>query len=501
MSINGVTNRDLYILAGGATGAAINRASNAEEAKQYMLYAGGMMALPTALKIGKAAVWDLPQWVIQNRGNYAPALQNTWNNTIGLTNAYAVNRNALKGNFWNTVGTTATRTQINALNVPQFDLKSLQRQQRHLNRVNHVLQPKVTDSFLTKTTKTARRAYNNFAMTGNTNNLVKADIYKDVNRLVAESKNLSGTALTQKSKEIEKALVEAKVNVNKAKANGQIVSKTYAGKAASWVKTKTGLRTVENKVLEATLSNNPVTRTLAKGAKAGGGMAVISLALETPNVVKTYKTLGGKKGTKQLGKSLVKVGAETAGYVVGAKLGAKLGATIGTFIGGPVGTAIGGTIGSIIGVGCGLLGSWLGGKAARTVVGKDELEIAKENETRELALAAQNNQELQIQLAQAAREKLEAGEVASEEDATSIMNSYNKLADAITSQTSSATISQTNTSQNFTTGYQRVQGGGLQALNALASNNYSLYNPFSFNSCMNNPFMSNPYMNNFSYVA
>ena len=49
----GVTSRDLYILSAAATGAAINRASTAEELKNYMLFGGAAMALPVGIKAGK----------------------------------------------------------------------------------------------------------------------------------------------------------------------------------------------------------------------------------------------------------------------------------------------------------------------------------------------------------------------------------------------------------------------------------------------------------------
>ena len=57
----GVSSRDLYILSAAATGAAINRASSAEELKSYMLWGGGIMAAPVAWKMGKGIIWYFPK--------------------------------------------------------------------------------------------------------------------------------------------------------------------------------------------------------------------------------------------------------------------------------------------------------------------------------------------------------------------------------------------------------------------------------------------------------
>ena len=165
------------------------------------------MALPTAFRAGKAVIWDLPKWGIQNYGNYKPALQNVYNNTIGQTNIFAQNRQALKGNFWNTVNNTYLQGELKKTSVPDFD---------------------------TSTPQGAK----------------KAEIYKDVKKLTNEAKNLKGKELAAKIDEIKIAQTKAKIAENQAKAAGEITRNSAAGKAASWVKTKTGVRALENKVLE-----------------------------------------------------------------------------------------------------------------------------------------------------------------------------------------------------------------------------------------------------------
>ena len=486
--VNGVQIKDLQNLAYAATGAAINRTNSTEELVQFLGFGGAVMALPTALKAGKGLVWDLPKWGYQNWGNYRPALNNVWQNSMGQTNLYSANRAALKGNFWSTVNNQSLKTQLRGLNLPTF-----------------------------------------------ANGSNEAHIYRDVNKLVKEieTNNLKGKDLAKQIEKIKTANTKAKIELNKAKAANQVRSKTKIGKAASWVKTKSGVRALENKVLEGTLSSNKAVRTIAKGAKAGGGMFVISAAIEAPNVVKTYKELGAGKGTKQLAKSTAVVAAETVGYVAGAKVGgvagAKIGATIGTCIGGPVGTAIGGAVGTIIGVGCGLLGCWLAGKGARAVVGKDELTLAKEQQAEELAQEAKNDTEKQVALALAAKENLETGNVSSEEDANDIIESFNNVVTKIEENSYQTTEPQDQSGYYFgkTTQRNYSTDAGLQALFNLANNNISgaydnqfnsyssiFMNPFMFNpymtSYMNpfamnylNPFMYNPYMmqQNFGFVA
>lgn len=367
INCNGVTTRDLYVLSAAATGAAINRADDSEEAKAYLAGGTGFVALPYVYKAGKATVWDIPKWGYQNYGNYGPAFQNVWNKSIGQTNLYSANRQALNGHFWETVNTNSLKAELKSINIPAHNLAEVDR----------------------------------------------------LRTLVSEANKLEGKELAAKLKEIKRAETQAKIAVQEAKAAGLLQSNTTLGKATSWVKTKTGVRAAETAVLKGTISENTVIRTLSKGAKAGGGMAIISAAIESPTVYKAYKEHGAKVGTKQLGQSAVKVAAETAGYAIGAKLGgiagAKVGATVGTFIGGPIGTAVGGAIGTIIGVGCGILGSWLAGKGARALVGEDAIEVAKKKEALKLANAARNNTELQKQLTQKAAEVCENGELSNED--------------------------------------------------------------------------------------
>lgn len=499
-NVDAVTNRDLYILAAGATGLAINRANSAEEIKQTLLFGGGFMMAPTALKVGKNILWDAPKWTMNNKNNLGGALQNKWQNTIGKTNLYSANRSALKAEgFWNTVYTQSKLQELKTVNVPQFDKNSLDLQKRNLERINKILQPKNTDNILTSASRANKRRKNTRALNEVNNNLLKADAYKEVNQLMQEAQGLKGKRLAAKMRQIDNALAKAQIDVNKLKAEGKIVSKTALGRVLSKIKTKTGIRTLENKILQATTSKKAIVRTVAKGVKGGGGMAIASAVFEAPNVIKTYKQLGSQKGNKQLGKSLAKIGGETIGYMAGAKIGgiagAKIGATVGTCIGGPVGTAIGGVVGTIIGVGCGLLGSLLGGKAVRAVVGKDELEIEQEKQTLALAKAAKNDVKIQEQLAGAVYENLEAGNYASEEDMKLLQQKYQKLTNQLYAQDNTYYYDNANNYQfNYTDDGQTIeQDKGLLALSALASKTRQTqmqpaFNPVTSFDSINNPF-------------
>ena len=506
-NINGVTNRDLYVLSAAATGAAINRADDSAELKSYLLFGGGAMALPTVFKGAKAIGYDFPVWAYHNYGNYIPALQSKYNSTIGQTNLYSANRNALKGNFWSTANNTYLNSQLKAANIPVYDLKALKTEQKNLKRLSKVFEKNGNDNLSQAVGRSIKRASNQRAIVTNATNIKKAEIYKETDRLLKEAQGLKGDALAAKLKEAKIAETKAKIAVQKAKAAGEITHSTKIGKAASWVKTKSGARAIETKVLEGTMSQNAAVRTVAKSVKAGGSMFIISAAMEAPNVVKTYKELGTKSGNKQLAKSTAKVAAETAGFVVGTKVagiaGAKIGATVGTAIGGPIGTAVGAVVGGAIGVIGGLLGSWLCSKATKAVVGEDELDKAKKEQVAALVKESENNPELQAEIALAAKEQLESGNITSEKDANDVIESFNKVAETYSQTQDPDIVNLEDTyitlpsESNATASNPKETDNGLNALFAMANGNFTSgssignsYMPmYSFNYI--NPFMQN----------
>lgn len=469
-NISGVTQKDLYIISAAATGAAINQTNNAEELKNTLLWGGGIMGGMAAINGGHKALMASSKWVKENKNNLKPGLKKLYEDSVGKTNIFAENRKALKGNFANTYKDNYLQQKLKQFKLPKFDLTKPQ-------------------------------------------GVKTAEIYKDVQKLLDEAKNLKGDALASKIKEIEIANTKAKIAVQNAKATGEITKNTLSGKAASWLKTKTGVRKAQTKILEGTMSKNKAIKALSKSAKAGGSMFVISAGAEALcNVIPTYKQLGKEKGRKQLGKSLVKVGADTVGFAVGAKVGgiagAKAGAAIGTFIGGPAGTLVGGVVGTVIGIAGGLLGSWIAGKAAKAVVGKDELEIAQEEQTNEIAKAAETDPELQLQLAAQAQQNIDDGIITDEKDIKDVTESVNKVAENALAQ---QTTTNSNNNEEVVTQQQfgnYTTDAGLNALFALADGRFNtgftnyanpMYNPFmTFNNpfMANNQFMVNPFMMN-----
>ena len=230
-------------------------------------------------------------------------------------------------------------------------------------------------------------------------------------------------------------------------------------------------------------------RNLAKGAKGGGlATAAIGLAIETPEIIETYKKCGAGKGTKQLAKTTAVVAAEGVGYAVGAKVGAiagaKVGATIGTCIGGPVGTAIGGAVGALIGVGTGILCSWAAGKGAKAMVGKSELEKHNEQQARKLAKDAIKTEEGKEKLLSKVEEKSKAEGGCTDEE---VIAAYEKLTNdkeemIAENNTNSTKRKSNNSSKTKENDYEDI----INKLNMLASGNYN-------NNIFTNPIYNNSY--------
>ncbi len=529
-----MTSYDYYVLAAAATGATINRANDADELKSTLLFGGAIMGAPIAFKAAKGVVWDLPKWGYQNFGNYKNAIGSAWNNAITQPNIIGRQRIAQYG-FWDTYRYNEQMAKIRGMNVPQHNFGEIRKMDRAVRAQAAELQAAQNGNILQKAKNRAAVRANEKAATTVSNSYKEYNAYKKVNQLIKEAEGLTGKQLAAKMKEIDKALVEAKVSVNVLKAEGKIVSKTGIGKVCSAIKTKTGIRAVQNSLLKASVSENVAKRMLAKGVRGGGAMAVIGMVLEAPEIYKTYKELGGKAGTKQLLKSGAVVAAETVGWIAGAKIGAIAGAKLGTAIGTVcpgLGNVIGGAIGTVVGFLGGMAVSWLCGKGARALVGKNEREIHAEKQARLAAAQAKKDDLAAIQLADKAAKNVEDGKVVSEQDVNSIAKSYQKLQAKLEKDLQDGKITladlgieeeqaqDSTTSENYTnyqiypqqyqeqypTNYVEVineNDKGLNALSRLASgttNNNSttsIINPFAYTSNYDNQF--NPYK--FSYVA
>ena len=172
--------------------------------------------------------------------------------------------------------------------------------------------------------------------------------------------------------------------ISNANKTAQSAVEAYAsmGKAVKGMATSS-----ETAVAVVNTAAGTAAKTASKslGSKILGGIKnnALFIAIEGgiemfTNVIPTFKQLGAKSGMKQVAKSSAKVAAGLVGW----KAGAAAGAAIGSIIPG-AGTAVGAVIGSIIGTIGGIVGSSLATKAVQKVVGKDELDIAKEKQQQE----------------------------------------------------------------------------------------------------------------------
>ena len=127
------------------------------------------------------------------------------------------------------------------------------------------------------------------------------------------------------------------------------------------------------------------------------------------NVVPTFKKLGAKRGFKQLGKSAITTLSSVAGWVAGSVLGSKVGSIIKAATGN---TKVGALVGVFADKACSYIGGsivqGLTSNASRKLVGKSELDKAKEEETNAIAEMAQNDEEVLQTLLEAANQRMEA---------------------------------------------------------------------------------------------
>ncbi len=391
---------DYYKLAGYAVNAEVNH-NDAADLQSELLFTGGLMFLPLAYQGAKGLLWDTPKWMWNNKHNYKSAWQELISKRNEAKNATSYLKNK---NIFQTINNKANYNSI------------LELEKKLPQKSNY-------SQWGTLKTEAARKKW--------INNSKKANYYKKAQELInqAKTQKLTGKALSEQLKKIDRAIAAADLEVHNAIKNGEIKATTKRGKIWAGMKKYSGYNAVNGSIKKGVLSSNKAIRIISKGAKNGGlATAAIGLAAETPEIYNTYKELGAAKGTKQLGKTVAVVAAEGAGYAIGAKIGgvagAKVGAAIGTCIGGPVGTAIGAGIGAIIGVGTGVLCSWLAGKGAKSIVGKSEIEKSKQEQARKLAKEAAQSDEGKDKLLAKVEERAEKDQGCSDQG---IIDSYQKL--------------------------------------------------------------------------
>lgn len=199
-----------------------------------------------------------------------------------------------------------------------------------------------------------------------------------------------------------KYVAQQEAAAESAKAAAKATSK--AGKGF-FGKTKNALGiTKVSKFLTSTAAKHPKFASLLKGVKGNAGFAIFSLGIGVVTDVIPAFQIGATEGFKQLGKTAMKTTAEVGGWAAGTALGAKAGAAVGTCIGGPIGTAVG----TVLGAACGFLGSWLASKAADKVIGPNEVEIAQQKNSENLAQAAKDDANVQNEVVGQALQNLVA---------------------------------------------------------------------------------------------
>jgi len=256
------------------------------------------------------------------------------------------------------------------------------------------------------------------------------DLYNSVKEAatLAKTAENSGEAI----KAADKMLAEAN-----AMAHGQIKAVSKLGQIGQFFSKYTGLSKL-NGAIKNFATKSPLTAKILKFGKGNGLFLAITAAAELfTQVIPTFSKLGAEKGLKQTGKSAVKTVANVGGWAAGSAAGAYGGASLGAAIGipaGPVGMAIGGAIGGICGMIGGFIGSWAAGKVADKVVGKNELDIAKEKEAKLLAEKANNDPKATQEIMAAAIQKL-SKEGQGSDDAKLALGSLNNLKQAFPEQT------------------------------------------------------------------
>lgn len=156
------------------------------------------------------------------------------------------------------------------------------------------------------------------------------------------------------------------------------------------------------------IQGSGIGKSLLKGVKGNALFAGISLGLGIfSDVIPAWKTLGPEKGLKQLGKTAINTVGEVGGWAIGSAVGSSVGASVGAAIGTAICPGVGTVVGGLIGIGCSFLGAFLGGKAAKAITGKSEMEKAKEQSALEISKQAiAGSDEEKSQIAQAAYNRL-----------------------------------------------------------------------------------------------
>lgn len=426
------TNLRLYDLNNIANYAISSGANHIDAMNGFAGGAAGIMIWEGAMQAGKGGTW---LW--KNRGNYSEA----WENFKNARQTRILNEKALKGsNIFETIRNRQGNLQLRNL-APKFtEVKPMDYSE--FSKLSPKAQLKVN------------------------NKVIKSSYYKEVRELIAKAEGAKGKELKAYLKQIDEAIAKANLKVKNAEAAGIIKPATLRGKAWSGVKKYTGYSKLSQKAAEKAATSTTFRRVAkcAKGAKGNVLFTGIALAAEAPDLIKTYKTCGTRKGNKQLAKTAGIVAAEIGGYALGSAGGAAIGAAIGTAACPIIGTAIGAL--------CGLAVSCLAGWAARKVAGKSELAKHQEEQAEKLAAEAKKDPEKRKELIALAQEKLSKAEP-SDEDAEDALKSYKKVLKSIDKSELEESYSEEPFRENISTKKNNTLNK-LNALRNLSLSNYSM---------------------------
>jgi hypothetical protein len=309
------------------------------------------------------------------------------------------------------------------------------------------------------------------------NNRTLSSAEKTILDNAKQSAEASKTAFKANKQAVELAKAQAKLEWRNLKVNayetGQGIELTKWQKRGMFVEKWTGVRGVKKLGLKAAANTGSIgkaVRFAGKNLKGGGLFAVLSLAMEAPELYNTFKRCGTGKGFAQLGKTVASTAVEVAAFTLGSAAGAALvGATIGSAI--PI-------VGTILGAAVGLLCGWFAGKKMKEVCGPTELE---KHENKEQIANAEKALETNPETI------AEAAEIINKMDdndpkkakAVAAYNEFiaerNKFAQASSSADSPSSVYTAQTAQNSTTSASPAltpeQMNLIKGLKALENNN------------------------------
>ncbi len=110
-----------------------------------------------------------------------------------------------------------------------------------------------------------------------------------------------------------------------------------------------------------------------------------NMLFQLGEIIPAFKDEGIIGGVKQIGKSVVKSGADAVAYAGGMLLGAKVGSAVGAALGSAVAPGVGTAIGAVAGIVLGGVFSTVAGKVCKLFVGKDHSEKKADKEKNETA--------------------------------------------------------------------------------------------------------------------